>query len=425
MRGLLAPFLAVTVVVASCGGSESSSSLSTPDTSPIPATTVATTEGEPPPTTGVQPTTSVSQVVVTDSSAPPSTEAPPASATPPPNTSVPPSYEPLPPAEVMTQYSTPLILGELPGGSKSMGVDINNSGMIVGASFVGTFERYAVWWPDSTSEPQRLDGYLDLRFDSQQSIGSRVNDAGQVLVNAQPQAFLVDPVSGSSIEVVPPFDEGFGVQNLNSFGHVVGYVNVEWPECGDDCEPNPITRGFVWDPTTGETTVIDPLDGAESSAANSINDLGQVVGTSDGRPFVWDPADGSITELDVPENEYLVSAQANDINNQGVVVGGAQYGDGALGPSMRALIWDAASGEVLDLSSVLAADSALGQMINDSGEVVIRMGQTGSDPWVLDLVSNTVSMVPDVTFGYGVSINDHGQAVGMSAERAALWNPIT
>ena len=64
-------------------------------------------------------------------------------------------------------------------------------------------------------------------------------------------------------------------------------------------------------------------------------------------------------------------------------------------------------------------------MLNDSGQVVIRMGQTGSDPWILDLASNTVSMIPDATSGYGVSINDHGQAVGMSAERAALWNPIT
>jgi uncharacterized membrane protein len=306
-----------------------------------------------------------------------------------------------------------------------MAADINNSEMIVGFSWVGTFEQYPVWWPDPSSEPQRLDGYLNLRFDSQQSVAFRVNDAGQVLVNAQPQAFLVDPVAGSSIEIVPPFDKGFGVGDLNSFGQVVGYVNIEWPDCGDDCEPEPITRGFVWDPATGGTTIIEPLDGAESSVANSINDLGQVVGNSGGRPFVWNSADGTMTELDVPGDEYLVSAHAYDINNQGLIVGGAQYTDDAQGPSMRALIWDATSGEVLDLSSVLAAERSHGQMLNDSGQVVIRMGQTGSDPWILDLTSNTVSMIPDATSGYGVSINDHGQAVGMSAERAALWSPIT
>jgi uncharacterized membrane protein len=305
-----------------------------------------------------------------------------------------------------------------------MAVDINDSGMIVGFSFVGTFEQYAVWWPDPTSEPQRLDGYLNLDFESQQSTAFRVNNAGQVLVNAQPQAFLVNPVEGSSIEIVPTFDEGFGVSDLNASGQVVGYGNIEWPDCGDDCEPNPITRGFVWDPATGATTIIGPLEGAESSAAQSINDLGQVVGSSDGRPFVWNLADGTMTELEVPQAEALVFASANDINNRGIIVGSAQYSTDAQGPSMRALIWDTTTGEVLDLSTVLATERAYGQMLNDSGQVVIRTGQAGSDPWVLDLASNTVSSVPDVTFGYGVALNDHSQAVGMSAERAALWTPI-
>jgi uncharacterized membrane protein len=406
MRGFAVPVLMGVLLVASCGGS--GNTRSTEDTS-------ASSSAPIPVSTSTVPESTAIEITV-----PPAT--PPAAETAVDGTTTENTIRP--PAAVTVRYAAPVDLGTLPGGSKSMAVDINNSEVIVGFSYVGTFEQYAVWWPDTTSGPQRLDGYLSLRFDTQQSIAHRVNDAGQILVSVQPQAFVVDPVAGSSIEVVPPFDEGFQVQDLNEFGQVVGSVNIEWPDCGDDGEPNPITRGFVWDSATGETTIIGPLDGAESSAANSINDLGQVVGASDGRPFIWDPDDGTMAELEVPEVEHLVWASANDINNRGVIVGVAQYVTDAQGPSMRALIWDTTSGEVLDLSSVLAVDRAGAQMLNDSGQVVCRMGQTGSDPWILDLASNTVSMVPDVTFGYGVSINDHGQAVGMSAERAALWNPI-
>ncbi len=323
----------------------------------------------------------------------------------------------LPPSAPVLEYGAPVDLGVLPGGTKSLASDINNAGVIVGFSFVGLSEQYPVWWPDSAGGPQRLDGFLDSAFD-QQGLATEINDAGQILVSAKPQAFVVDPVAGSSIRILAPFDNGFDVSGMNERGQVAGTGIVEWPPC-DDCEPNPITRGFLWDLTTGATTVLGVLDGAESSTASGINDLGQVVGSSDGRPFIWDPADGVMRELDrLPggERAYIYA-----LNNRDQAVGVAEYDDPAPGLQTHAALWNTSTGEVRDLGVLLPdLGNSYANGINNSERVAIA---AEGRSWILDPSSNALSEVPNVTFGYSVSINDSALVVGMSAERAALWIP--
>jgi uncharacterized membrane protein len=325
---------------------------------------------------------------------------------------------PAPPSSApLLEYGAPLDLGVLPGGTKSLAADINNNGVIVGFSFVGLAEQYPVWWPDSAGGPQRLDGFLDLAFD-QQGLANEINDAGQILVSAKPQAFVVDPILGSSVEVLPPFDNGFDVSDMNERGQVVGTGIVEWPPC-DDCEPNPITRGFVWDLATGATTVLGVLDGAQSSTADGINDLGQVVGSSDGRPFVWSAATGALRELDrLPggERAYIYA-----LNNQDQAVGVSEYDDPAPGLQSHAALWNTSSGEIRDLGVLLPdIGQSYANGVNDSERVAVA---GGGQSWILDLSSNALSELPNVTFGYSVSINDRAVVVGMSADRAAIWIP--
>jgi uncharacterized membrane protein len=144
-----------------------------------------------------------------------------------------------------------------------------------------------------------------------------------------------------------------------------------------------------------------------------------VVGSSDGRPFIWDPADGVLRELDrLPggERAYIYA-----LNNQAQAVGVAEYDDPAPGLQSHAALWNTSTGEVRDLG-VLLPDSgqSYANGINDSESAVIA---AGGESWILDLSSNALSEVPNVTFGYSVSINDSALVVGMSAERAALWIP--
>ena len=76
-------------------------------------------------------------------------------------------------------------LGVLPGTSMAYALDINDDGVVVGVGFLpvdGEASPVAVWWPDLTSGPQRLD--IDLGLDQRSgSRALRVNNRGQILVS--------------------------------------------------------------------------------------------------------------------------------------------------------------------------------------------------------------------------------------------------
>jgi uncharacterized membrane protein len=209
---------------------------------------------------------------------------------------------------------------------------------------------------------------------------------------------------------VAPFDEfDFDVADMNDHGQVVGTGVIERPPC-DGCEADPITRAFVWDPETGETTIIGPLDGATSSGAQAINNQGHVAGWSDGRPFVWRPGDVAARKLDpLPGHAW---ATIYDLNDQGIAVGVS---------GRSAAMWHTDTGEVIDLGTLLPrTDHSWANSINQSGEVALC---SHDGVWIADPSSGTRREVPETTFGWSVSINDTGHAVGTSNGRAALWNP--
>jgi len=162
-------------------------------------------------------------------------------------------------------------LGTL-GGSQSVANAINTTGQIVG-------------WAD-TSNGQRQDAFLysggqmtdlgGLPGDSI-SAANAINDSGQVVGYSEPggggggtnysiHAWLYS--AGSMTDLGTLSGSQSQANGINNSGQVVGWSSVA---TGGD-------QAFLWD--KGTMTDLGTLPGEGDSVANSINDLGQVVGTA-------------------------------------------------------------------------------------------------------------------------------------------------
>lgn len=93
-----------------------------------------------------------------------------------------------------------------------------------------------------------------------------------------------------------------------------------------------------------------------NNKAYSINDSGQIVGTSGDHAVVWNP-DGSMIDLGKPDAGY---AWAYDINNNGQIVGVINN---------EAVLWDLA-GNCTMLDLLPGSMSTCAYAINDAGQIV-------------------------------------------------------
>ncbi len=209
-----------------------------------------------------------------------------------------------------------------------------------------------------------------------------INNRGQVAGNAWGHTpFGGDPVGGTAVVAPVRWDADGSITRLptvpgwpmgsatgiNDSGEVVGEARVPWflPTPLPGTPPGGAAR---WDPE-GNVADLGTLPGATHSAANAINERGQVAGTAyfglsmnQHNAVRWQ-ADGSITDLG--------PGQANAINNAGQVVG-----------------WS---------------------FTHESGFRAVLWGPDGS----------TTDLGP----GQANAINDAGQVVGASAGRAVVWHP--
>jgi probable HAF family extracellular repeat protein len=236
-------------------------------------------------------------------------------------------------------------LRNLPGGHNSQAYGINNRGQIIGFAENGIH--------DSTCKmPFQVIRYAATRW--------------------EPDGYVreLDPLPGDTVSFA------FGI---NNHGDVVGVSG----SCSDVSFPPNATPGgphaVLWR-RDGDVINLGSLPGdAMNNVAGSINDRGQVVGTSalkDGtvHSFLWTRRAGMKDIGSFPGAVVTVTPCCRSINDRGEAVGFSV--DGKTG-NLRAFIWR--RGVMTDLNTLVPANSPLyllmAQVINARGEIV-GLGQT-------------------------------------------------
>jgi uncharacterized membrane protein len=221
-------------------------------------------------------------------------------------------------------------LGTPPGWTTGQAFSINNLGQIAGNS--GTFSglcRAAVWLPSSAYGMPAGWTYIDTGI--YYSAGFSMTNSGQVagIVKGDTGAFEWQPSAANSLPAgttMVPVTGAAQAYDVNSRGQVVG----ETHPIG-----NPNTSPFVYlpEPAFGRPSGVLGLEapaGADSAQANAINEAGVVVGiahlptaaTPLQRPYVWDPAlNYAPRALAAAIPAGGSGSTADHVNDAGLVVG--------------------------------------------------------------------------------------------------------
>ncbi len=236
------------------------------------------------------------------------------------------------------------------------------------------------------------------------------------------------------------FAQIYSVTNLGALpdtpSHSRGHaLNSSGQATGDSAAPGTLyPHGFFWSSSTGMLDIGDLPGGIDSSGADDINDLGQIVGVAHVEPavagdtglsaFIWSSA-GGMRDLGLPADSQ--SSWAHALNNAGQVVGHSTSGNSNV---HRAFIWTEATGftDLGDLPN--GVDRVSANDINEAGVVVGSSGGVNEGRafrWNaaggMQQLQNLSSIIKD---SVASSINDLNYAVGDSDNgtgtlRAVLW----
>jgi probable HAF family extracellular repeat protein len=236
-------------------------------------------------------------------------------------------------------------LPTLRGGNNASAFNLNKRGQVIGFSENGT--------PDSTClTGQQLAGV---------PMPSQVMQFEAVLWGPNGQIRELHPYPGDTV--------GFAF-GINDNGQIAGSSGL----CSNTAvPPSPNGRHAVLWEKDGSPTDLGNLGGTMFNIASSVNNQGEVVGSSqstDGtiHAFLWTKRAG-IEDLGAfPGAVVTVAPCCNTINNRGEVVGFSIDASG----NMRALAWQ---GKVpVDLNTLIPAGSPwylqAATSINDAGEIV-------------------------------------------------------
>ncbi|HEY2011936.1 MAG TPA: hypothetical protein VGH38_00485, partial [Bryobacteraceae bacterium] len=252
------------------------------------------------------------------------------------------------------------------------------------------------------------------------------NSATVAMIGAQRPAAVFVPVltappASYTVTQIATNSAAAAGKPINNFGQVVGATTVPGFVNG-----TPLTSAFLWTPAgangnVGSVTEVGGIPG--HSAANSINDRGQVVGKSADQAFLWSPAapngtTGGITSLVGVAANGVTSATA--INALGEI-GGPDNGKGT------SFLWVPSAPN--SMTGALTDDSRLGFAglvgINDFGQVVLVGYSYDSSQLFTPSTANGTSgtltpiVAPGAPFRPVVAINNHATVLG----KDFIWMP--
>jgi probable HAF family extracellular repeat protein len=184
-------------------------------------------------------------------------------------------------------------------------------------------------------------------------------------------------------------------QGINNSGQVAGV--------GSDWSGVTYVSPMMW-ASTGERVSLGGGPPAAPGYAWGINDLGQVIGDSSGHAMLWN--EGHAVDLGTFGGSQ---SRVESINNLGQILGSAQAADS----SWHAFLYQ--DGTKRDLASILGMDGAYGLDLNNKGDLVggAADGATfltlGGKVLFQDQVLDPASGLNSVTFW---KLNDRGQILG-------------
>lgn len=255
-------------------------------------------------------------------------------------------------------------LGTL-GGNESTAWDINNSGRVVGGAQISGDDNsfpvsHGFLWTKNA-------GMMDITSSTDAGRGEAINDAGQIIISQDNQAFLLN--NGIKTELCADSSKGCLGYDISNSGLIVGYAEVALRQT---CEPYYNTticyevtarRAHLW--RNGKMinlgTIGDATDEFNWSAAIAINSKGQIVGQANNQCVLWE-RNGKPVKL----SNSGSNCTALDINNQGWVVGRVDTD-----VESRAVLWR--NQQLQDLNNLIPRNSGWllneARSINNAGQI--------------------------------------------------------
>lgn len=249
------------------------------------------------------------------------------------------------------------------GGRFSQAYDISNKEQIIGISETSSQSVHAFLWQNNTPTD------LGILGEGNTSFPRTINNSGQVAVES-----LTLANGAYTVRQALLWRNGT-ITNLGSLGGQLSGaygINNRKQVVGESSTSSGQRHAFLWqNPLMTDLGTL----GGNTSSAKAINDLGQVVGNSSTSQsnknpfyhcFLW--SKGTMTEL-APNSVH--DCYANSINNQGTVVGNFSY-TYLMNQRFYPFVWR--NGTIANLNRLLPPNSGwkleTANDINNDGQIV-------------------------------------------------------